>query len=180
MGRPNLCLLPSSSPDLHLPADQLAPAALPVSWEVLGWAVESGDIPSNGDRPEDPLLFGDGRLGGPGTPRGHHEHFRGSAGVLRVGFKVTARCHPSDKRPSGLSRPQPVETAAGRLPSSVVLGGRLWPLAVLCARRRGRGLSPPPGGGVAPLRRGRPESHLREPWEAEPSCLSRLALWGPG
>ena len=57
MGRPNLCLLPSSSPDLHLPADQLAPAALPVSWEVLGWAVESGDIPSNGDRARGPITF---------------------------------------------------------------------------------------------------------------------------
>lgn len=49
--------LPSSSPDLHLPADQLAPAALPVSWEVLGWAVESGDVPSNGDRPRAPITF---------------------------------------------------------------------------------------------------------------------------
>lgn len=57
VGRPNLCLLPSSSPDLHLPADQLAPAALPVSWEVLGWAVESGDIPSNGDRARGPITF---------------------------------------------------------------------------------------------------------------------------
>ena len=61
VGRPSLCPSPLQLPDLHLSADQLAPAALPVSWEVLSWAAESSGMPSNGDRRHGPVAFLGGR-----------------------------------------------------------------------------------------------------------------------
>lgn len=113
VGRPSLCPSPLQLPDLHLSADQLAPSALPVSWEVLSWAVGSSDLPSNGDRCQGPVAF----LGRKALVTWEPPGAVTSISEAALGFRGSAHCHPSEQGPSGPGRPQPVEAAVGWLPS---------------------------------------------------------------